>query len=98
MEKDPLESNNLYLQNYEKVKELSNLLNNIKKQGFSKPKFKRKPKLFFIITDQQRYNALGIAGNKILKTPNLNRLAKEGVHFKNADTSMGVCAPSPASI
>ncbi len=36
LEKDPLESNNLYLQFPEKVKELSALLNNLKKQGFSK--------------------------------------------------------------
>ncbi len=36
LEKDPLERNNLYLQFPEKVKEFSALLNNLKKQGFSK--------------------------------------------------------------
>ncbi len=36
LEKDPLESNNLYLQNSKKVQELSGLLDNLKKQGFSK--------------------------------------------------------------
>jgi len=36
LKNDPLESNNLYLQNPEKVQELSGLLDNLKKQGFSK--------------------------------------------------------------
>lgn len=58
----------------------------------------RKPNLLFIITDQYRYDALSIAGNKILNTPNLDRLAKQGVHFKNAYTPMAVCAPARASI
>ncbi len=64
----------------------------------SKKNKERKPNLLFIITDQQRYDPLGIAGNKILKTPNLDRLAKEGVNFKNAYTPMAVCAPARASI
>ena len=54
--------------------------------------------LLFIITDQQRYDALSIAGNKILQTPNLDRLAKQGAFFKNAYTPMAVCAPARASI
>jgi arylsulfatase A-like enzyme len=58
----------------------------------------RKPNLLFIITDQQRFDALSIAGNKILKTPNLDRLAKQGVWFKNAYTQCAVCAPTRASI
>jgi len=38
------------------------------------------------------------AGNNILKTPNLDRLAKEGVYFKNAYTQCAVCTPARASI
>ncbi|MGL5111802.1 MAG: sulfatase-like hydrolase/transferase, partial [Flavobacterium sp.] len=41
-----------------------------------------KPNLLFIITDQQRYDAMSIAGNTVLKTPNLDRLAKQGARFK----------------
>jgi arylsulfatase A-like enzyme len=57
-----------------------------------------KPNLLFIITDQQRFDALSISGNKILKTPNLDRLAKQGVWFRNAYTQCAVCAPARASI
>ncbi|HPT30553.1 MAG TPA: sulfatase-like hydrolase/transferase, partial [Prolixibacteraceae bacterium] len=38
-----------------------------------------KPNLLLIMTDQQRFDALGIAGNKVVKTPNLDRLARQGV-------------------
>jgi arylsulfatase A-like enzyme len=57
-----------------------------------------KPNLLFIITDQQRFDALSIAGNSMLKTPNLDRLASEGAYFKNAYTPMAVCAPARAAI
>ena len=40
--------------------------------------------LLFIMTDQQRWDALSMAGNKILDTPHLDGLAKEGVYFENA--------------
>ncbi len=54
--------------------------------------------LLFIMTDQQRWDALSIAGNKVLKTPNLDRLAEEGVMFKNAYTPCPVCGPARTSI
>jgi len=54
--------------------------------------------LLFIITDQQRYDALSIAGNAILETPNLDRLAKQGAWFKNAYSPCAVCAPARSSI
>ncbi|NDP26795.1 MAG: sulfatase-like hydrolase/transferase [Flavobacterium sp.] len=58
----------------------------------------KKPNLLFIITDQQRYDAMSIAGNTVLKTPNLDRLAQRGARFKNAYTPCAVCAPARASI
>jgi len=58
----------------------------------------KKPNLLFVITDQQRFDALSIAGNQVLKTPNLDRLANQGVWFKNAYTQCAVCGPSRASI
>ncbi len=58
----------------------------------------KKTNLLFIITDQQRFDALSLAGNKILSTPNLDRLAKQGAWFKNAYTQCAVCAPTRASI
>jgi arylsulfatase A-like enzyme len=58
----------------------------------------QKPNLLFIITDQQRYDAMGIAGNTVLRTPNLDRLAQRGARFKNAYTPCAVCGPARASI
>ncbi len=54
--------------------------------------------LLFIITDQQRYDALSIAGNKVLQTPNLDRLAEQGVFFSNAYSACAVCGPARSSI
>ena len=54
----------------------------------------RSPNLLFIITDQQRFDALGCAGNPVIKTPNLDRLAREGARFVNAYSSCPVCVPA----
>ena len=61
-------------------------------------KEQKRPNLLFIMTDQQRFDALSLAGNKVLKTPNLDRLARQGAWFKNAYTQCAVCAPARASI
>jgi arylsulfatase A-like enzyme len=65
--------------------------------GNTMPK-SRKPNLLFIMSDQQRSDALSIAGNTILETPNLDRLAKQGAYFKNAYTPCAVCGPARSSI
>jgi arylsulfatase A-like enzyme len=58
----------------------------------------KKPNLLIIMTDQQRYDALSIAGNSVLKTPNLDRMAKQGAWFKNAYSPCPVCVPARTSI
>ena len=58
----------------------------------------KKKNLLFIMTDQHQYKALSIAGNKVLETPNLDRLAKSGAYFKNAYSPMAVCGPARSSI
>jgi arylsulfatase A-like enzyme len=63
--------------------------------GFSETPQKN---LLFIMTDQQSYDALSIAGNSILKTPNIDRLARQGAYFKNAYTPCAVCGPARSSI
>jgi arylsulfatase A-like enzyme len=50
------------------------------------------------MTDDQRADATSIGGNKILKTPNIDRIGHEGVHFRNAFVTNALCAPSRASI
>ncbi len=59
---------------------------------------KRPINLLFIITDQQRWDALGCMGNTVLKTPNLDRLAREGARFTNFYTACPVCVPARTSI
>ena len=57
-----------------------------------------KPNLLFLMTDQQRSDALSYAGNKILDTPNMDRLAREGAWFENTYTQCAVCTPARASM
>ena len=57
-----------------------------------------KPNLLVILTDDQRYDAMGFMGHPFLETPTLDRIAKEGVHFKNAVVTTSLCSPSRASI
>src|SRR6266480_1639168 len=45
-----------------------------------------------------RWDCLGCAGHPHLKTPNVDRLAREGVHFKNTFCTTSLCSPSRASI
>jgi len=54
--------------------------------------------LLVIMTDQQRFDALSAAGNTVLQTPNMDRLANEGVMFENAYTPVPVCGPARTSI
>jgi len=55
-----------------------------------------RPNLLFIMTDQQRFDAMSCAGNTVLKTPNMDRIAREGVMFRNAYSADPVCVPSRA--
>ena len=54
--------------------------------------------LLMIISDQHRWDVAGHAGNDIIKTPNLDQLAKDGVHFSKAYTICPVCCPSRTSM
>ncbi len=57
-----------------------------------------KPNLLFIMTDQQRWDTLSIAGNSVVETPNLDKLARQGAYFERAYTQCAVCGPTRASI
>jgi arylsulfatase len=57
-----------------------------------------RPNILFLCTDQQRYDALGAAGNPHISTPNLDRLASQGMRFTNCYTQSPVCAPSRGSL
>lgn len=58
----------------------------------------KKPNIIFILTDDQRWNALGFAGNDIISTPNMDKLAGSGIFFENAFVTTPICAASRASL
>jgi arylsulfatase A-like enzyme len=60
-------------------------------RGWSKRAGATPVNLLFINTDQQRFDALGCAGNPCVSTPNLDRLARDGVRFSYAFTPQPMC-------
>ena len=58
----------------------------------------QKPNIIFILTDDQRFDALGYAGNKLISTPEMDKLAKTGTYFENAMVTTPICAASRATI
>ena len=58
-----------------------------------------KPNIIFVLVDDLRWDAMGFMGKyPFLKTPNIDRLRKEGVHFRNAFCTHSLCAPSRSTI
>lgn len=57
----------------------------------------KRPSILILYTDQQRWDALGANGNADIRTPNLDRLAAEGVNFDHHFVQNPVCMPSRAS-
>lgn len=59
---------------------------------------KPRPNIIFILTDDHRSDALGAMGNSMIKTPNLDALAKRGTLFKKAYVTTSICCVSRASL
>ncbi len=57
----------------------------------------RGPNVIFILTDDHRYDAFGFMDKPWLKTPHMDRLAREGVHFTNSFVTTSLCSPARAS-
>ena len=55
------------------------------------------PNILWICTDQQRYDTIGALGNPYVSTPNIDRLAQDGVAFTHAFCQSPICTPSRAS-
>ena len=58
----------------------------------------KKPNILYVLTDQWRGNATGYAGDPNVKTPNIDRLAKEGLNYLNAVSVCPVCTPHRAAL
>lgn len=57
---------------------------------------RKRPNILYIMTDDHGYQAISCYGSRINTTPNIDRLAREGVRFTNAFCTNAVCAPSRA--
>jgi arylsulfatase A-like enzyme len=56
-----------------------------------------RPNIVFILVDDLRWDAFGCMGHPFVKTPNIDRIAKEGALFKNFFVSIPLCSPSRGS-
>lgn len=57
----------------------------------------KKPNIVWLMSDQHNANCLGIAGHHAVRTPNLDRVAADGVHFTRAYCNNPICGPSRSS-
>jgi len=57
----------------------------------------RPPNILWLCTDQQRFDTLGCYGNSFVRTPNIDRLAENGVVFDRAYSQSPICTPSRAA-
>src|SRR5690349_16987982 len=57
-----------------------------------------KPNILFLMADQHRGDCLGVDGNKAIHTPNLDRLASEGAHFRCGYSTTPSCTPARAAL
>ena len=58
----------------------------------------QKPNIVFIFPDQQRGDSVGFSGNSKVKTPNLDKLASEGVTFTRTSSTGPICMPARMSL
>ena len=58
----------------------------------------QKPNILFIMSDDHAYQAISAYDQRLVKTPNIDRIAKEGMLFTNASVTNSICAPSRAVI
>lgn len=56
-----------------------------------------RPNIVFILIDDLRWDELGVVGHPFIKTPNIDRIGKEGALFRNAFMTTPLCSPSRAS-
>lgn len=56
------------------------------------------PNILLIHSDQHRYDCLGCNGHPLLETPNIDRLAADGVNFRHAFTPSPICSPARGSL
>ncbi len=58
----------------------------------------KRPNILFIMSDDHAYQAISAYSDKLIKTPNIDRIAKDGMLFTNACVTNSICAPSRATM
>jgi len=66
--------------------------------GFTRGRSQKRPNILFIMTDDHTVQAMGCYGSRINQTPNLDRIAREGVRFNQGYCTNAICAPSRATL
>src|SRR5690242_18607625 len=64
----------------------------------AQPSRMSRPHILFLMADQFRGDCLGADGNTVVRTPNLDRLAREGVRFECAYSSTPTCTPARSAL
>jgi arylsulfatase A-like enzyme len=68
------------------------------KEKESQQKSTERPNILFIMSDDHAYQAISAYSDHLIQTPNIDRIAKEGMLFTNASVTNFICAPSRATI
>jgi N-acetylglucosamine-6-sulfatase len=58
----------------------------------------RPPNIVFVLVDDMRWDEMGVSGHPFIETPNMDRLAREGMRFTQAFATTPLCSPSRASL
>src|SRR2546423_14864701 len=66
--------------------------------GLLNAQTRKRPNILFFLTDDQRRDAMSAYGNKILHTPNMDRIAASGTRFDLGFVTNALCRPSRTSI
>ena len=62
----------------------------------AKEKVRKRPNIIFIMSDDHAYQAVSAYSDRLMRTPNIDRLARGGMRFTNACVTNSICAPSRA--
>ncbi|MDF1739059.1 MAG: sulfatase-like hydrolase/transferase [Verrucomicrobiales bacterium] len=66
--------------------------------GFAKPSPETRPNIVVVLADDMGWGDSGTYGHEIIQTPNMDKLASQGVKFTQGYSACGVCSPSRAAI
>lgn len=67
-------------------------------QQKQEPPTAKRPNIIFIFSDDHAFQAISAYGSKLMQTPNIDRIAREGAIFRNALVGNSICGPSRATL